>query len=444
MKDRINIWKFQATMSKRLLIWAAGSALAGLSLVVFTPGFWKGFGIQTLAWGVIDGLIAVFGLWMSRRRRRTVPDTENPQLMDRESRKLKRTLWINTGLDSLYIAGGIVLAATLGRSNPSWGGHGWGIILQGAFLLFFDLIHAQSVPPGLLSQPLEAFSDPVHQPFFLGGGEAAALLVHGFPGTPAEMRPVAEALHKEGWSVQGILLPGFGSQFAEILQRGHTDWLEAVEKALQTLKRKYSPVLLIGYSLGGALSLAATAQHEPDALVLLSPFWRLGTPLQRLIGKLLRPFLPRYFRPLQKTDLNDPKLQQSLQNFFPDIDMNDPEVQGWLRNLQVPVSVIDQILKTGKQGFRSAHSVGIPTLVVQGAEDELVRPEHTQMLAQRLAAPRPHSGVSDSAGYRGITRYLEIPGGHNIIDKDEPGWDRLEQALIEFGRSVRSMEKKRA
>jgi carboxylesterase len=364
--------------------------------------------------------------------------------MERESRKLKRTLWINTGLDLLYIAGGIILAATLGGSNPVWGGHGWGIIVQGAFLLFFDLIHAQCVPPGLLSQPLQAFNDPVHQPFFLGGGGAAALLVHGFPGTPAEMRPVAEALHKQGWSVQGILLPGFGSQFAEILQRGYTDWMEAVHQALQTLKQKYSPVLLIGYSLGGALSLAAAEQGEPDGLVLLSPFWRLGTPLQRLIGKALRPFLPRYFRPLAKADLNDPKLQQSLQNFFPDIDMNNTQVQGWLRSLQVPISVIDQILKTGKRGFHSARSVGIPTLVIQGAEDELVRPEHTQMLAQRLTAPRPGSAPGDATGRGGITRYLEIPGGHNIIDKDEAGWHRLEQALVEFGRSVKSVERKRA
>ena len=442
MKDKINIWKFQASLSKRLLIWAAGSALAGLSLVVVTPGFWKGFGIQTLAWGVIDALIAVFGLWMSRRRRRTVPDAESPQLMERESRKLRRTLWINTALDPLYIAGGIVLAATLGRSNPYWAGHGWGIILQGTFLMFFDLLHAQSVPPGLLSQPLQAFSDPVHQPFFLGGGGAAALLVHGFPGTPAEMRPLAEALHREGWSVQGILLPGFGSQFAEILQRGYPDWLAAVEQALQTLKQKYSPVLLIGYSLGGALSLAAAAQNEPDGLVLLSPFWRLGTTLQRVVGMVLRPFLPRYFRPLQKADLGDPKLQQSLENFFPDVDMRDPEVQDWLRSLQVPISVIDQLLKTGRQGFRSARSVGVPSLVVQGAEDELVRPGKTQMLVQRLTAPRPGSGSGD--GHGGITRYLEIPGGHNIIDKDEAGWDRLEQALIEFSRSVKSAEKKRA
>ena len=158
MKNTINIWKFQIELSQRLMIWSAASTVAGLVLVVLAAGFWEGFGIQALAWGIIDGAIAGFGLWMSRRRRRSLPDSEDPQLMEAESRKLRRTLWINTGLDLLYIAGGAVLAATLGRSNPAWQGHGWGIILQGTFLLFFDLIHAQSVPPGHMSRPLRAFA----------------------------------------------------------------------------------------------------------------------------------------------------------------------------------------------------------------------------------------------------------------------------------------------
>jgi carboxylesterase len=344
-------------------------------------------------------------------------------------------LWINTGLDVLYIAGGITLASILGPGNPGWLGHGWGIMVQGAFLFFFDLIHAQAVPPGYGRTPilplhsLRAFSEPLHQPFFHAGGSGAALLVHGFPGTPAEMRPLADVLHDQGWTVQGILLPGFGSQLPEIFERRYTDWLEAVEQNLLALKQKYSPVLLIGYSLGGTLSIAAASRIQPDGLVLLSPFWRIGTPLQRLVGLILRPFLPRYFRPLQRADFHDPKLQQSLADFFPDVDLDDPETHTWLRDLQVPATVISQIVKSGKLGYRRARSVRTPTLVVQGEEDELVRPSNTRRLVERLASAQSDGG------------YLEIPGGHNIIDKDQPEWGRLEQTLIEFSRSIRDVER---
>jgi esterase/lipase len=258
------------------------------------------------------------------------------------------------------------------------------------------------------------------------------------------MRPLAETLHEQGWTVQGILLPGFGSRFDEILQRGHADWLEAVEGALETLKKKYSPVLLVGYSLGGALSLGAAVRARPDGLVLLSPFWRLGTPLQRLIGSILRPFLPRYFRPLRKADLQDLKLRQSLQDFFPDVDLSDPDVQSWLRDLQVPISVVHQIMKTGRRGFQSAVLVSNPTLVVQGAEDELVRPRNTRVLVQRLTSTDGSAADGIARRRTGDVRYLEIPGGHNIMDRNEPSWERLEQGLIEFSRLIRDGERKRA
>ena len=178
--------------------------------------------------------------------------------------------------------------------------------------------------------------------------------------------------------------------------------------------------------------------------MLLSPFWRLGTALQSLLGLLLRPFLPRYFRPLRKADLDDPKLQQSLHDFFPDVDPEDPEVRAWLRELQVPVSVISQIMKSGKQGYRSVRSVSSPVLVMQGTEDELVRPENTQMLVERLAGPDRKAADRGPRRPGGGIRYLEIPGGHNIIDRGGPAWRSVEQALIEFAHSIRDDERIRA
>ena len=52
---------------------------------------------------------------------------------------------------------------------------------------------------------------PEHETFTLPGGRPAALLLHGFLGTPAEMRGLGEALHEQGWTVYAPLLPGFGS-----------------------------------------------------------------------------------------------------------------------------------------------------------------------------------------------------------------------------------------
>jgi hypothetical protein len=67
-------------------------------------------------------------------------------VLAREARNLRRILLINTGLDVLYVTGGIALALTLGADNPFWRGNGWGVVVQGGFLFAFDLFHALCAP----------------------------------------------------------------------------------------------------------------------------------------------------------------------------------------------------------------------------------------------------------------------------------------------------------
>jgi hypothetical protein len=126
--------------------------LAGLGLVILDGSPWTAFGIQALAWGAVDALIALVGLWATQRRRAQLADPAAPRRLAQEERTLRRLLWINTGLDVLYVAAGLAISLTLGSTDRRWQGHGWGIMVQGAFLFIFDLVHAQRVPatpPGI-------------------------------------------------------------------------------------------------------------------------------------------------------------------------------------------------------------------------------------------------------------------------------------------------------
>ena len=44
--------------------------------------------------------------------------------------------------------------------------------------------------------------------YYFPGNEVGIILVHGFTGSPAELKELGEELHKEGYTVQGVLLPG--------------------------------------------------------------------------------------------------------------------------------------------------------------------------------------------------------------------------------------------
>ena len=416
-----SIWDLQIAISRRLLWWSGLSILAGSGLVLSGNAFWQGFGIQAIIWGVIDASIALLGRHRARQRS---PASYSPDQLLQENRRLRRILWVNTFLDVVYVTGGIVLASL--HESIFWQGHGWGIALQGGFLFFFDLIHAQIVPPGDTSKLTQAFHDSEHLPFLWESERPAALLIHGFPGTPAEMRPLGEFLHREGWTVQGILLPGFGPQIDTLVDRRYEEWVEAIDKALVELRHQHSPVLLAGYSMGGALSIIAASKRPPDGLILMAPFWWSISPLKAILVSLLRPFLPRYVKPFKEADFSDPQVQVAVSKFIPHADPDDQGVQDEIRQVAVPVSIFNQLAKLSKRAYREAASVRSPLLVLQGKQDKLVSPD----LTRRLLARFPDQNAQEKQ------RYLELDAGHDLMNTEDQAWPVLEKAVMSFAESL--------
>lgn len=267
---------------------------------------------------------------------------------------------------------------------------------------------------------LKAFQGVEHQPFFMNGGRPAALLVHGFPGTPAELRPLAKSLHGAGWTVRGLLLPGFGPEISTLGERNHKEWVIAVESALAELRRDHAPLLLVGYSMGAALSLRVAASQSLAGLVLLAPFRQFGTPWQRFLGKLLRPLF-RNFYPFKNADFSDDEVRQGVLNFFPNLDLDDPKAQQALRRLKLPLSVFDQLNQVGRIAHQSVERVRAPALVIQGTEDDIVRPQDTRSLLQRLPGPLV---------------YHEVTAQHDLLDPDKSTWGSIEEAVLSFTRRV--------
>jgi carboxylesterase len=267
---------------------------------------------------------------------------------------------------------------------------------------------------------LKPFQDDEHQHFTWPGGEPAALLIHGFLGTPADMRPLGRALHQAGWTVHGPLLPGFGPQVGTLFERRASEWVTAGQAALAELQQQHRPVLLVGHSMGAALSIQVAAARPPDAVVLLSPFWKLGEWWQRWIALALKPIL-RQVRPFKKVDFSVPEVRRGIANFMPGIDLDDPTVQQAIRELAVPVTILEQLYAVGKTAYRLAPRVTLPTLVVQGTEDETVPARQTRRLLQRLPGP---------------LQYQEVVTGHNLIRAEDPGWPQVERMVLVFASGI--------
>lgn len=134
----MNIWQFQNLISKRLLQWGLASVILGI-LMRFGGKFWKNLGNQFIAWGAIDAGIAIGGQIASNNRIDQYENAGKAEVKQKEAKNLSRLLWINAALDVLYILGGFFWSK---RDK----GNGLGVLIQGAFLLFFDCFHALKMP----------------------------------------------------------------------------------------------------------------------------------------------------------------------------------------------------------------------------------------------------------------------------------------------------------
>ena len=270
---------------------------------------------------------------------------------------------------------------------------------------------------------LTPYAGEEHSPFLWTGGKPAALLVHGFPGTPAEVRALAGVLHGAGWTVQGILLPGFGADIASLPERTAQAWIQATGDAVAEFARTHSPVVLVGFSMGAAVALNAAVQGEtsPDGLVLLAPFTQLGADWQQPLLPLLG-LIFREIRPFKDADFSDAEVRRNIANFLPDADLDDPKTQDELRAISLPASVLDQLRQVGQLARRRAQDLQIPTLIVQGVDDEVVSPKRTRQLAGRIDPSR--------------LQFVEISGGHQIITPSQAGWVEASAAVRDFVTSL--------
>ena len=263
----------------------------------------------------------------------------------------------------------------------------------------------------------ETFQAPEHQTYLWPGGRAAALLLHGFPGTPAETRALGQVLHAAGWTVQGLLLPGFGAEIDRLGEYAYGDWVRATVQAVRSLQAQHRPVLLAGFSMGAAVATVAAANAQPDGLALLAPFsgtiGPIGTimPVLRRLIPTVKPF--RLFKP----DFSDPEVRKGMATFLPGVDLADPAVQQSVLDISIPLSVIDEVRLAGQASRQAAGSVHASTLIIQGVDDKVVLPKTSRQLV--YAFPQP-------------ARYVEAQAAHDLLDANGPAWSQVTEALLAF------------
>ena len=201
---------------------------------------------------------------------------------------------------------------------------------------------------------------PTAEPFLFQGNQTGCLLVHGFTGTPREMRLLGDFLRSYEWTVLGIRLAGHATSPKDLNRCTWEDWLCSVEDGICLLKETCTKIFIIGLSMGGMLSMIAAERYDVDGLVAISAPYRLPGEWRVKFIPIIKLFVPMLGK--GKSDWHDPANAVGHISY-----------PGW------PTASIPELAKVGKYMHESAPRVKVPALLVQSTHDGSVPEEHIHL-----------------------------------------------------------------
>jgi carboxylesterase len=212
---------------------------------------------------------------------------------------------------------------------------------------------------------------PTAEPFFFSGdpSKPACLLIHGFTGTPKEMRWMGEYLHRQGYTCLGSRLAGHATHPEDMIRSRWTDWAASVEDGYRLLCGVSDDIFLIGLSMGGNLSLLMSTQLRVRGVIALSTPSRMPQEYPIWLMQLLSLFIK--FRPKS----------------------SEPPGSGWFDQSaykehisypQNPVRSAAELKKLILRMNAALPEVTVPVLLMHSKDDRYVLPDNIDVIYKRL------------------------------------------------------------
>jgi carboxylesterase len=245
-------------------------------------------------------------------------------------------------------------------------------------------------------------------PFELQGDHRGVLLVHGFTGSPFEMRVLGERLGARGMTVVCPALAGHTSRSAVDLDRTRwNDWMATVDREFDRLRERCRSVAVVGLSMGGllALRLARRRGSELRAMsALAAPLWlpayaRYGIPIAARAAAVWNR-LALIPKPGGGSDVRDPEMRRL-----------NPTMTAF------PVNALVSLLELCRMVRAEVNQIHVPAFLAHGSRDRTVPPACLDELERRI-------GSTDK-------RSLRLDGSCHVITIDVER-ERLARELGDF------------
>jgi len=205
--------------------------------------------------------------------------------------------------------------------------------------------------------------------YFFEGGELGCLLLHGFTGTPQNVRPLADYLARRGLTVSVPRIAGHGTSVEDLDHTGPDDWLATAERALADLRQSCQHIVVGGISLGGTYALEL-ARHQQDLLGIIV----MAAPVLDI-------------EPLEQV-VRDPNRPKAIPAPWANVGVLTNDIaSGGIVYMEMPLKALEKGMELIRQVRAGLHEVRCPTLLIYGDADQIVDKANGPYVLEHLGGP---------------------------------------------------------
>lgn len=183
------------------------------------------------------------------------------------------------------------------------------------------------------------------------------------------MRPLAEALAGAGFAVEMPRLPGHGTDTQDMVETGWDDWLTEADRALGAVQARTAGgrVVVVGLSMGGALTLALAEGHpELAGIVLINT--PAAAPAELAAG-------------IEEMLAGGMEVMDSIGGDIADPDADEASYD------ETPLRPLLTMIMAGEDVRAGLPEIQVPTLIITSRQDHVVSPDDSDVLAAEISGP---------------------------------------------------------
>ncbi len=194
------------------------------------------------------------------------------------------------------------------------------------------------------------------------------VMIHGFAGSPFDLKPLAVELTNLGYRVVLPATPGqidqnYSSEINDYQPDFYINWINNLVS--NEIEKSNGKIYLVGFSMGGTLSTITAVSNKIDKLVLIAPFYSLTTA---------NDFIWKSSRWLAKVINGVPNLTLGA--------INDPKGDEvyYPGSKVIRLDAYDSLARLAQTAVKCVPEVEVPVLVLGSINDEVASFSYTKEL----------------------------------------------------------------